>query len=116
MPSTCEPGIDQGTPFFDRSCEAEARSTLVPMPYLLFSITKIVGNFNSAARLKLSNTCPWFDAPSPKYVTHTRSLPRYQLENPSPFPNDTWAPTMPCPPKKFFCLLNMCIEPPLPCE
>ena len=39
MPSTCAPGIPHGAPFFDRSRDAEARSTLVPMPYLLFSIT-----------------------------------------------------------------------------
>ena len=30
--------------------------------------------------------------------------------------SDTGAPTMPWPPKKFRSLLNMCIEPPLPCE
>jgi len=79
-------------------------------------MTKIHGSFIKAARLKLSNTWPWLDAPSPKYVTATRSLPRYQFENASPAPSDTWAPTMPWPPKKFFSRLNMCIEPPLPRE
>ena len=33
-----------------------------------------------------------------------------------PVPSETCAPTMPCPPKKFFSRLNMCIEPPLPFE
>ena len=58
--------MPQGAPFFDRSRLADARSTLVPMPYLLFSITNTQGSFISAARLKLSNTWPWLEAPSPK--------------------------------------------------
>ncbi|OIQ67830.1 hypothetical protein GALL_505890 [mine drainage metagenome] len=54
MPSTWMPGMPQGAPFFDKSWLAEDRSTDVPMPYLLFSITNTTGSFISAARLKLS--------------------------------------------------------------
>jgi hypothetical protein len=67
MPFTCLARMPQGEPFFDRSLDALARSTLVPMTVLGCSpITKITGSFSSAARLKLSKTWPWFDAPSPE--------------------------------------------------
>ena len=41
---------------------------------------------------------------------------RYQFAIASPVPRLTCAPTIPCPPKNRFSLLNMCIDPPFPFE
>ena len=37
----------------------------VPMPYWLFSMQKIIGNFHRAAMFMDSQIWPWFAAPSP---------------------------------------------------
>ncbi|MNT96598.1 hypothetical protein D3C72_2387350 [compost metagenome] len=54
MPSTCSPGMSNEAPRMEKSVVAAARSIEVPMAYLLFSMTKTTGRFQSLAMLKLS--------------------------------------------------------------
>jgi len=53
-----QPGIPKDSPFLYKSVIAVDLTTDVPIEYSLFSITYTTGNFQSAAILKASYTCP----------------------------------------------------------
>ena len=65
------------------------------MEYSLFSQTKTIGSFQSAARLIPSWKSPMLTAPSPKKTTLTRSSPRYLEAKAVPAATGMCPPTMP---------------------
>ena len=62
--------------------------------YRLFSHTKIVGSWYTAAKLSASWKAPMFVAPSPKKATATWSVPRSRADHAAPLAMHRWAPTM----------------------
>ena len=89
MPSTIWPGIPKGLPLLNKSLPADALFTEVPIPYLLFSIIYKTGSFHKEAKLKASNTCPLFIAPSPIYVLHIFPSLTYLCVKATPVPIGT---------------------------
>ena len=73
-------------PKFLEQAAQEARAAAVPMPYLLFSMMKRHGSFQSAAMLSASWKTPWFEAPSPKKFITTRSCCCMCMDSAAPTP------------------------------
>ena len=65
MPSQRMPGTPKPSAFFDRSVTAEWRSSAVPMPNWLLTISSTIGSSQSASMFIVSPKVPWFVAPSP---------------------------------------------------
>src|SRR5436190_8910568 len=56
---------------------------------------KMIGSFQTAARLSDSCTTPWLDAPSPKKAMTTRSVRRRRAASAAPLPMGRPAATIP---------------------
>ena len=86
------------------------------MPYMLFSQTHSTGRLQTLLMFRASWKNPMFVAPSPNMQIVTLSRLPYLSPNAIPAAIGRCAPTIACPPQKFFATSAMCIEPPLPCD
>ena len=68
------------------------------MPYLLFSMTKITGSFQSLAMLKRLVDLALVGRAVAEIGEADVAVAAVLVGEGSPVPSGTWAPTMPCPP------------------
>src|SRR5512132_4022154 len=93
LPSTRTPGIAYAAARPAIDSPAMVRLEEVDSAYWLFSHMKMMGSFQTAARLSDSWTTPWLEAPSPKNATTTRSVFRMRLASAAPAPMGSPAAT-----------------------
>src|SRR5207302_10326603 len=84
MPSTWIASMSYAQAFLYISATADARSTAVPMPYLLLMQNQITGSLNTAAKLSDSWNAPTLVEPSPNMQNTTSFAFWYLIAQPAP--------------------------------